>query len=108
MKVYEFTEEEIESIANLKTRKNLKRFTDRSVIWKARDLRCPLLTGDRKMKEEAKEMGIEVHGSIWVVDEIVRKTEPSREMAVSYYQKLRDTNKRLPADKIEKKIRELK
>ena len=44
--VYNFSEEEIESIQNFDTGRDLKRFTDKTVIWKSLQLNCPMLTGD--------------------------------------------------------------
>lgn len=62
--VIEFTGEDVEDVVNFDTVKGLKRFTDKSVIWKSIQLNCPMLTGDKKMKEIAENIGIEVHGSI--------------------------------------------
>jgi len=47
--VFEFTGEDIEGIENFDTVRDLKRFTDKSVIWKSLELKCPMLTGDKKM-----------------------------------------------------------
>ncbi|MGB9748139.1 MAG: hypothetical protein ACPLXM_14530 [Bacteroidales bacterium] len=46
--ILEFSENEIDEIANFDLLKNLKRFTDKSVIWKSLQLKCSLLTGDKK------------------------------------------------------------
>jgi predicted nucleic acid-binding protein len=106
--VYNFTEEEIEEIQNFNTQRDLKRFTDKSVIWKSLQLNCPLLTGDQRMREEAEKMRIEVHGSIWIIDELVTKTLISNEKAIVLLEQLLITNSRLPKDEIEKRINKLK
>ena len=106
--VYDFTEEEIEEVQNFYSERSLKRFTDKSVIWKSLQLNCPMLTGDQKMKEVAEKMNIEVHGSIWIIDELVAKALISSDKAVELLEQLLLTNSRLPKDEIEKRINKLK
>jgi predicted nucleic acid-binding protein len=106
--VYNFTEEEIEAVQNFDTERSLKRFTDKSVIWKSLQLNCPMLTGDQRMREVAEEMNIEVHGSIWIIDELVTKTLISSDKAVELFEQLLLTISRLPKDEIEKHIKKLK
>ena len=106
--VFEFSAEEVEEVQKLNTQRDLKRFTDKSVIWKSMQLNCPLLTGDLKMREVAEKVGIEVHGSIWIIDELVDKTLISAEKAITLLEQLLLTNGRLPRDEIEKRINNLK
>ena len=108
LNVYSFTEEDIEAVQNFNTGRDLKRFTDKSVIWKSLQLNCPMLTGDQRMREVAEKMNIEVHGSIWIVDELVAKTLISSEKAILLLEQLLLTNSRLPRDEIEKRINKLK
>jgi hypothetical protein len=53
-------------------------------------------------------MNIEVHGSIWIVDELVTKSLISNEKAIELFEQLLITNSRLPKDEIEKRINKLK
>ena len=106
--VYNFSEKEIEAVQNFDTERNLKRFTDKTVIWKSLQLNCPMLTGDQRMREVAEKMNIEVHGSIWIIDELVTKTLISSEKAILLLEQLLLTNSRLPRDEIEKRINKLK
>ena len=106
--VYNFSEEEIEAILNFDTGRDLKRFTDKTVIWKSLQLSCPMLTGDQRMREVAEKMNIEVHGSIWIIDELVSKALISSEKAIILLEQLLMTNSRLPKDEIEKRINKLK
>ena len=69
--VFNFSADEIEEVVNLKTKRTLRRIADKSVLWKALQLKCKLLTGDKSLRSEAEENGLEVHGSIWVVMMIV-------------------------------------
>ena len=70
--VLQLSGEEIGQVAQLPTQRNLKRITDKSVLFKAIELRCCLLTGDRQLRLEAQDRGIEVHGSLWIIQQIHR------------------------------------
>jgi predicted nucleic acid-binding protein len=106
--VIEFSGEDIEEALNLDTVKGLKRFTDKSVIWKSVQLNCPMLTGDKKMKEIAENIGIEVHGSIWVIDKLINTDLISTEKAIELFEQLLKTNSWLPGNEIERRINKLK
>lgn len=45
--VFGFSAEEVEAVEKFDTERNLKRFTDKSVIWKSLQINCPMLTGVR-------------------------------------------------------------
>ena len=106
--VFAFSSEEIEAVENFDTERSFKRFTDKSVIWKSLQMKCPMLTGDRKMREVAEKMGIEVHGSIWIIDVLISKNLISATRAITLFEQLLLTNSRLPRDEIERRINELK
>ncbi len=106
--VIEFTGEDVEDVVNFDTVKGLKRFTDKSVIWKSVQLNCPMLTGDKKMKEIAENIGIEVHGSFWVIDELYNYNLISSEKAIELLEQLLKTNSWLPRNEIERRINKLK
>jgi predicted nucleic acid-binding protein len=106
--VFEFSGEEIEDVTNFNSGLDLKRFTDKSVIWKSLQLKCPLLTGDKKMREVAEKLGIEVHGSIWVIDELISSYLISTNKAITLLEQLLVTNSWLPKDEIDKRINKLK
>lgn len=106
--VIEFTGEDVEEVVNFDNVKGLKRFTDKSVIWKSVQLNCPMLTGDKKMKEIAENIGIEVHGSIWVIDELFNSDLISTKKAIELLEQLMKTNSWLPKNEIEKRISKMK
>jgi predicted nucleic acid-binding protein len=59
---------------------------------------CPLLTGDRALKKVANEEGLEVHGTLWVVEAMVEHQIISVETARRAYYQMRDNGRRLPWD----------
>ncbi len=71
-------------------------------------MKCKLLTGDKSLRKEAEENGLEVHGSIWVVTEIVDAKLLSAEKGIELFEKLRIVNDSLPKEEIEKLIKKSK
>jgi rRNA-processing protein FCF1 len=106
--VFSFSSDEIDEVVNLKTKRMLRRIADKSVLWKALQLKCQLLTGDKSLRSEAEENGLEVHGSIWVVMKIVDAKLLSAEKGIELYEKLKIVNDSLPKEEIEKLIKKIK
>lgn len=69
--VFSFSPEELDEIAVIVTKRNLRRIADKSVLWKAKQMRCRLLNGDRNLRYEAEESGLEVNGSIWIIRQLI-------------------------------------
>lgn len=106
--VFKLTVEEIEEIQNFPTNRYFKGITDKTVLWKAYELKCPLLTGDKKLRNEAEDLKIEVHGNIWVIIALVEKEIISNVKGVELLDKLKLINASLPHDDIDKLIKRLK
>ena len=100
-------EEELEIHAMPLSRSN-RSFPDKTVLWKAKQLRCTLLTCDNKPKVEAISHGLEVHGSIWVLTELVEHNIISKPKGVELLGLMKSVNTRLPIDEIDKLIKQLK
>ena len=103
--VIEFSAEEIDEIEGFRTEKNFKGITDKSVLWKSLKLGCPLLTGDRKLRMEAENQGVEVHGSIWVITSLVEGGLIDRIKGIELLESLKEVNSSLPYEEIDKLIR---
>ncbi|MBL0054595.1 MAG: hypothetical protein IPP31_00105 [Chitinophagaceae bacterium] len=67
-----------------------------------------MLTGDKSLRNEAEENGLEVHGSIWVVMLLVDAKLLSAVKGIELFEKLKIVNDSLPKDEIEKQIKKLK
>jgi rRNA-processing protein FCF1 len=106
--VFELTEKEIEEVEKFDTKRFFKTLIDKTVLWKAKQLNCPLLTGDAKLRSEAIDQGVKVHGSLWVILTLVEQKIISPAGGVAYLEKLKVVNDRLPLEEIEKLIRKLK
>lgn len=108
LNVIVLTEEDQEAVSQFVTKRNLKSLPDKTMLWKSVQLKCALLTCDKKLKIEAKEHGIEVHGSIWVIEKLVEENILDSAKAISVLNVLKTLNDRLPIDEIDKLITRLK
>lgn len=106
--VYKLSSDEIEEVVNLKTKRNLRRITDKSVLWKALQLKCRLVTGDKNLRSEAEEQGLEVNGSLWVIRTLVETNIILPAVAAELLEKLKIVNDSLPKDEIDKLIKKYK
>ncbi|PGH38297.1 MAG: hypothetical protein CRN43_16040 [Candidatus Nephrothrix sp. EaCA] len=100
--------EEEEQVINFKLKRNLKSIPDRTMLWKAIQLKCPLLTCDDKLRKEAIDNGIEVHGSIWVLIELEKENIVGKQKTIELLEQLKSVNSRLPHDEMDKIIKRLK
>ena len=105
LKVFNLSENEIETVKAFQTKRFFKGLTDKTVLWKAKQLGSPLLTGDGKLRKEAQEQGIKVHGSIWVIENLAINQLIEKPYAVILLEKLKETNSSLPIDEIDKLIK---
>ena len=55
-----------------------------------------LLTGDAKLRRAAASSGVEVHGSLWLLDEMLRQEVLTKSQACKAIKKLQQKNRRLP------------
>jgi len=57
---------------------------------------CPLVTGDRRLREAANNERVEVKGTLWLIERMFEEKFISKEGARKAYDKMRDANRRLP------------
>lgn len=77
---------------------------DCSVCYFARKHNVPMLTGDRRLRRYAEEQSIEVHGILFIFDELVRHDIISTSMAADRLEELLAINARLPKAEIRDRI----
>jgi predicted nucleic acid-binding protein len=63
---------------------------------------CQLLTGDKELRNVAKELSVEVHGTIWLVQQMIRHGKITHKIARVSFQRMRDSGSRLPWSEVEK------
>lgn len=57
---------------------------------------CQLLTGDKALREVAKEFNVEVHGTIWLVEQMLQGKKVTVDVARVAFQQMKDAGSRLP------------
>lgn len=77
---------------------------DCSVCYYARKHNVPMLTGDRRLRKYAEAQSIEVHGILFLFDEMVRFGVVSPAIAAAKLEKLMQQNARLPKSEISQRI----
>ena len=75
---------------------NKAKFNDCSVIFLAIKLGAMLLSGDKPLRKAGAERGIEVHGTLWIFDQLVEREILSGKDAASKLEHLRSQKRFLP------------
>jgi predicted nucleic acid-binding protein len=65
---------------------------------------CPLLTGDKDLKAAAENEHVEVRGTLWLVEEMVRAGKISVQIARNAYQRMQVHGRRLPWKEAEDRL----
>ena len=102
----EFVMSEILELYQQHVNKTNVSLTDCTVWYYAKRNSCTLLTGDRKLRNSSIIDGVEVHGIIYVIDQLVTGGILAKHIAVSKLMQLRESNPRLPKDEIEMRIKQ--
>jgi predicted nucleic acid-binding protein len=90
----------VETLASDKRAKGVGRY-DLFALALARQENCMLLTGDTLMRTLAEGEGREVHGTIWLVEQIVTVSRITPKRARQAYDAMRKAGRRLPWDEVE-------
>lgn len=64
----------------------------------AKQERCPLITGDRRLRNAAQAEGVELRGTIWIVERLLEEKLITLARAKDAFEKMRQANSRLPWD----------
>ena len=97
-------ETEHESISNMKLAYSNRSFADKTALYKANQMRCILLTCDDKLRKEAIKQKLEVHGSIWIIDQLVENDKIDTKRATEVIESLKTTNAWLPVDELDRRL----
>jgi len=77
---------------------------DASVALLARKRKGVLLSGDKRLRERARREGIDVRGTIWILDVLVEARSISPALAAMALQKMVSAGARLPKDEYEQRL----
>ena len=77
---------------------------DCSVLKLAEQLDAMLLTGDKDLRRFAKTRRTEVHGTLWILDQLIDKQLLAPQQAAQKLQELLNTKRRLPKHECQKRL----
>jgi predicted nucleic acid-binding protein len=77
-------------------------FMDHSMLALALQEQCPLLTGDKDLRIAARKEGVEVHGTIWIIEELLNQKMIEQSQAKSSFEAMRVKGSRFPWGDVEK------
>ena len=101
--VYKFTEAEIAEI-NLMVAPRALEFTDKTVIYLAKNIDAIVLTGDGPLRKFCKTCMLPVKGILWLFDTCLEKEKFTYQTGVDKIKELMSFNDRIPKDECEKRI----
>jgi predicted nucleic acid-binding protein len=105
LKIREIGISEIETFKDLPVQTQKLSVNDLSLYFYALELEeCVILTGDNRLRKEAEKIGFEVHGVLWVFDEMVNDNILEKQIAVQKLEELMKVNLWLPVRECEKLI----
>ena len=81
---------------------------DRSALCLAESEDCPLITGDRHLREAATSEGLKVYGTLWVGEQFYKRGLMSIPALEEAYRKMASSHRRLPDDKIREQLKRLR
>lgn len=97
----------VEKLASDPRAKGVGRY-DLFALALAQQENCLLLTGDVLMRKLAEEEGREVHGTIWLVEQMVSAGLIKARRARQAYDAMSEAGRRLPWDEVEQQLRNLR
>ncbi len=68
--------------------------------------KCPLLTGDSALRSAAETEKVEIKGTIWLIEEMIRKQKITRAVGRESIERMRNSGRRLPWDIAERILNE--
>lgn len=96
LEVKEFGGEEMGKIHALTEQSNKLSVQDVSVYFFASQIKAMILTGDKSLREEGKKRGFEVHGILWVFDQLLASNLIDLKTSIERLTKLMEINTWLP------------
>lgn len=103
-----FNFEELREIQILEVEYRALSISDCSCLYLADKLSAMLLTGDAPLRKIAEQNKIQVHGLLWIFDELVKYNLISPKTAYEKLKKAMSINIRLPVNECNKKLIEWK
>lgn len=102
------TAEEINTIQTDPSVSALLSFPDKTLLWHTLRSKGTLLSGDKKLRQHAESLRMEVHGVLWVIEMLVEQQQLGMSVARERLQQLKAINPRLSKQLIDSRIEKMK
>ncbi len=102
----ELTGSQILEVLQLRAQYQQPSVNDLFALVLARVFLATLLTGDGNLRKAAHQEGIPIHGTLWVLDEMVRLKIISQLQAAEALKLMCERGSRLPQDECDKRLKE--
>jgi len=102
----ELAGEQVLEVTSLLARYRSVSTNDLFALVLARTHKATLLTGDRHLSETADQEGVMVHGTLWLLDEMVRLQVIAPIKAAQALERMLGRGSRLPRTECQKRLRE--
>jgi predicted nucleic acid-binding protein len=96
LKVKSLTSQSVARAESLRTTYPRPSTIDHLALALAVQEQCPLLTGDKHLRAAAKAEGIEVHGTLWIVQELLHASVITQAQARNSLDSMKAKGSRLP------------
>ena len=67
--------------------------------------KCPLITGDKRLRDVAKAENVELKGTLWIVQRMFEDKLITKNQAKDAYNNMREANRRLPWDQVDAQLK---
>lgn len=97
--------DQVLEVVSLRARHRQVSANDLFALVLARALKATLLTGDRHLRRVAVQEGVDVHGTLWVLDEMVRLRVVTPSQAAQALERMLAQTRRLPRSECQRRLR---
>lgn len=102
---YELTGQQVLGVYEIAQKHRNPSRVDLFALVLAKDLKAILLTGDRHLRKAAEVEKVEVHGTLWLMDQLVKNRIIKPLEAINALNTICTNNGRLPRGECEKRIK---
>ena len=105
LEVHELSGDQVIEVMRLRAKYNQVSTNDLFALVLSKALVATLLTGDRHLRQVADQEGVAVHGTLWVLDELVRMQIINPTRAIAALKRMLGQRRRLPLAQCEQRFR---
>lgn len=106
LKVLPQSAEAVDQVTQLRQRYRSPSTNDLFALTLAKSLACALLSGDGPLRTAAAAEGVEIRGTLWLIDHLLEEGLADVERVAAAYEAMRNDGSRLPWEKVKAQLLE--